>query len=458
MERSEPLAVSLFSNCGAGDVGYRQAGFRFQAMAELDERRLSVALLNHPEAQGVAGDLRETWPLVVRSWREHQGGTAPALLAACPPCQGMSSARGDRGRATDHVAGGRDPRNLLVTVIAEVARQLQPRLVVVENVPAFLTRAVPHPETGAPISAALLLLEQLDEEYECFPMLANLAHWGVPQTRKRSFLTLVRRNETGLSWLRESRRTPYPRPTHAPDYGGAPVTVRAALAELGAPPLDAATAELARDPQDPLHQVPVWQDVRYDMVAAIPGHRGGSAWDNQSCSRCGPILGLDGDDATCPSCHGPLLRPVVRDERGQWRLIRGFRSSSYTRMRSDLPAATVTTASGHVGSDRTVHPWQHRLLSPRECAHLQTLPRDFDWGDSLERWGTTNVRGMIGEAVPPAFTLQHGRALLGVLGPDRLLPHLVADDHRVHRAERNLRAARRAAGRVPAVDGGASAS
>ena len=33
-------AVSLFSNCGAGDVGYRQSGFQFDMMAELDPRRL----------------------------------------------------------------------------------------------------------------------------------------------------------------------------------------------------------------------------------------------------------------------------------------------------------------------------------------------------------------------------------------------------------------------------------
>lgn len=33
---SKLRAVSLFSNCGAGDVGYRDAGFRFDVMAELD--------------------------------------------------------------------------------------------------------------------------------------------------------------------------------------------------------------------------------------------------------------------------------------------------------------------------------------------------------------------------------------------------------------------------------------
>src|SRR6476619_2305180 len=106
-------AVSLFSNCGAGDVGYRQAGFRFDVMAELDPRRLEVCLLNHPGAVGVPGDLRETWPRVIEAYREQAGEVIPALLAACPPCQGMSSARGDRGLENDADAGSRDDRNLL---------------------------------------------------------------------------------------------------------------------------------------------------------------------------------------------------------------------------------------------------------------------------------------------------------------------------------------------------------
>ncbi|KEP72437.1 hypothetical protein HR12_45110, partial [Microbacterium sp. SUBG005] len=62
-------AVSLFSNCGAGDVGYRDSGFEFEVMAELDPRRLSVALKNHPSATGVPGDLRLTWQQVVAEWR-----------------------------------------------------------------------------------------------------------------------------------------------------------------------------------------------------------------------------------------------------------------------------------------------------------------------------------------------------------------------------------------------------
>src|SRR5689334_8071549 len=115
--KTPPLpAVSLFSNCGAGDIGYAKAGFRFDVMAELDKRRLEVCKLSHPSAVGVPGDLRETWPVVVDEYREKNGHAAPALLAACPPCQGMSSTRSHRGKEADPDAGMKDSRNLLVTV------------------------------------------------------------------------------------------------------------------------------------------------------------------------------------------------------------------------------------------------------------------------------------------------------------------------------------------------------
>lgn len=431
-------AVSLFSNCGAGDVGYKQAGFEFRVMAELNPHRIAVALANHPSAVGVPGDLRETWPTVVEKWRASEGARRPDLLAACPPCQGMSSARGGLGSHTDAAAGGRDPRNLLVTVIEDVARQLQPRAIVVENVPAFLTRSVPHPTTGGPISAALLLIEALSDDYEVFSMVADLADWGVPQTRKRSFITLIRKDESGLTG-REGYSA-FPAPTHASDWGGKQVTITESLRELAAPALDASDPQKAADPANPMHFVPVWGDRQYRMVAAIPPNSGKGAWANEQCSSCSAST-RDAEAAVCSDCAAPLLRPVVRDE-DSWRLVRGFRTSSYTRMRADAPASTVTTASGHVGSDKTIHPWENRLLSPYECAHIQTLPSDFKWGDALKRWGHTNVREMIGEAVPPRFTEMHGLAIRALLDSSFDTDLLPKSDPRAVKAEAHLERAR----------------
>jgi DNA (cytosine-5)-methyltransferase 1 len=430
--------VSLFSNCGAGDIGYAKAGFLFEVMAELDPRRLEVALLNHPKAVGVPGDLRDTWRTVVKRYREKAGNVRPALLAACPPCQGMSTARSDRGREEDADAGSRDKRNLLVTVVSRVTKALKPKLVVLENVQAFLTRKIRHPKTCKAISAARLLISELESQYAVFPLAADLCDFGVPQTRKRTFLTFVRRDLPGLKKLMRLSLSPYPVPAHARDYGGKPISLREALESFGLPGLDAGSPETASSSvRGGLHTVPVWEDRRYALVAAIPRHSGKSAWDNRKCESCG-VVEVGPTEAICPHCGSPLLRPVVVNRGGCYRLIKGFHSSSYRRMRSNKPASTVTTASGHIGSDNTIHPFQNRLLSALECARLQTFPKGFKWGDALAKWGHTNVRQMIGEAVPPMFTEQHGRILVALLEGRSKRDMLPGEDIRAKTARQRL--------------------
>jgi DNA (cytosine-5)-methyltransferase 1 len=432
----------LFSNCGAGDLGYAKTGFAFDVMAELDPRRLEVCLLNHPGAVGVAGDLRNTWSAVVKKYRSKVGKTRPVLLAACPPCQGMSSARSNRGIESDPDAGMKDKRNLLVTVIANVAKSLRPRIVVVENVPAFLTRQVRHPETEKPITAARLLVEYLSPDYAVFPLLTDLSHHGVPQTRKRTFLTFIDVRLACVEFLDKRRKSPYPLPTHGPRTQRDPITVRQALERMNLPPLDAATPDSARSRFGRgLHAVPVWPDRRYLMVAAIPPNTGGSAWENDQCPRCGSLT-VSPSAAVCARCAEPLLRPVVKSRNGRFRLITGFRTSTYSRMKSDQPAATITTASGHIGSNHTIHPYENRLFSTYECALLQTLPGRFNWGDALKKWGHTNVREMIGEAVPPLFTAAHGRILRALLDGRFRVRMCGADHNDCGRAAKKLDVAR----------------
>lgn len=418
-------AVSLFSNCGAGDLGYRKAGFRFDVMAELEERRLDVALANHPEATGVPGDLRETWPAVVEAYRKRAGVVRPSLLCACPPCQGMSSARSGKGRHDDAEAGSRDDRNLLVTVIANVARELDPALIVVENVPAFLSRRVLHPQDGWPVSAANLLLAELSDRYEAFPFVCDMAEFGIPQSRKRTFVTLVRKDVAGLAWLRGRKELPVPAITHGPGKK-AFVTLSDALRKMALPSLDASSKDTAKHPSfNGLHSVPVWDPKTYRMVAAIPPGTGRSAWLNFACPSCGAEAAHD-DAVECAVCQELLLRPIVKEKDGTLRLVRGFQSS-YRRMYPDRPAATITTASGHVGSDFTIHPSENRLLSPLECADIQTFPRGFKWLNTLSQHGVSVLREMIGEAVPPAFTYLHGRVLWSVLRREKSVPRASAD-------------------------------
>lgn len=70
-------------------------------------------------------------------------------------------------------------------------------------------------------------------------------------------------------------------------------------------------------------------------------------------------------------------------------------------------------------------------MIPGECGFLQTVPSDLRWGDSMERWGHTKVRQMIGEAVPPRFTKLHGRVLAALAQGRETLSQ---DDMRCQRA------------------------
>ena len=431
-------AVSLFTNCGAGDIGFAMTGFQFEVLAEIDRRRLAVAALNLPGSSAIPGDLRRTWPDVVSAYRDRRDRESPALLAACPPCQGLSTANGNRGQEEDADTGSKDVRNLLVVPIAEVATALAPRVIVVENVRAFLTRKVRHPQTREAVSAAVLLISLLKKEYVAFPLLSDLADYGVPQTRVRSFITFVRRGEACLRLLEECGAAPYPTPTHAPDHGGAPVSLGDALHSFDLPALDAGSVSSACSDRA-LHRVPVWNSDQYSMVAAIPAGSGASAWENDDCPKCGSS-GVPRDLACCPACDTPLLRPhVVVDERA--RLVTGFRRSSYRRLSPDRPAATVTTSSNRIGSDRTIHPFENRVLSPLECQKLQTLPDNFEWGEVLKRRQSGLVREMIGEAVPPRFTEAHGRVLADLLNDTRPQGLLLGADRRVSNAAQRLEAA-----------------
>ena len=427
-------SVSLFSNCGAGDYGYCKAGFNFVVLAELLQKRLRVAQLNHPGSEGVVGDLRETWPVVVEKYRVRCGNQPPDLLSACPPCQGLSTANNRRGKENDVVAGGRDTRNLLVLPIIEVTNALSPKVVVVENVTAFLTRKIPNPYSGGPTTAAQLLVEGLKDRYVMYPFLCNLADYGVPQRRRRTFLTFVRRELEGLTAFVEQRRAPYPRPTHCPREGGEqPITVGSCLNSLNLPTLDARYAETSRG-EHPLHVVPTWNPHHYAMVDAIPRGSGLSAWDNSVCGVCGPVE-TDSSAASCPNCGDRLLRPVIEEEDGTLRLVRGFRASSYRRMDPTSPAPAVTTANGTIGSSSTIHPTENRVLSSLECCHLQTIPADFKWWEHEdEHLEQHSIRRMIGEAVPPKFTELHGRALTGLLEDNWNLAPISVFDTRCVRA------------------------
>lgn len=76
-------------------------------------------------------------------------------------------------------------------------------------------------------------------------------------------------------------------------------------------------------------------------------------------------------------------------------------ASVYGRMSSDRPSPTITTQACSFGTGRFGHPSQHRALSLREMALLQTFPADYEFLDfEKSECSFKRVGKLIGNAVP----------------------------------------------------------
>ena len=422
-DRNKRTAVSIFSGAGVADFGYARSGFEVLAQVEIDPDRAAAGQVNFPDSAWFVADVRDCLREVAAI--RHPVGNWPDLLIATPPCQGMSSSNPSRGKRATPKADALDEKNGLILEVVPYAKALSPRMIVCENVRQILTLTVRR--DGRRRMVMDLLRDGLPD-YHWFKGVVNVADYGVPQIRRRGLMVAVRRDEPSLRVLLEQGLLPWPRPTHAEAPTGdlQPwVSIEEYLRALGHQPLDSRNKHVATGDHQ-LHYVPVYKEARYTQIREIPPHSGRSAYENDRCPNCG-VTGVEVGTIECPDCGGVMRnRPfVLRD--GLPSLVKGFKSS-YRRMKSDRPAYTITTNTSHVGSDFKIHPWEHRVLSPLECADLQTIPRTFDWSHAIESGRKYLVRKLAGEAFPPYFTYQHGLVLKSLLDSefaglaDRLMP------------------------------------
>ena len=100
------------------------------------------------------------------------GGT-PELVAGCPPCQGFSSIRTRNGRICT-----RDADNDLVFEFLRLVTEIQPPLVMMENVPGLATDGRLH--------QMITRLTKLG--YRARVAVLDAQHFGLPQRRRRMIL------------------------------------------------------------------------------------------------------------------------------------------------------------------------------------------------------------------------------------------------------------------------------
>jgi DNA (cytosine-5)-methyltransferase 1 len=365
--------------CGSGGFSYgaeMTGGFAVTAGVDLLLDRAATFTRNHPTADGLAGDIRKI-PI------PQLGDAAmnPDLVIGGPPCQGFSSIRPFRTYTDD------DPRNNLFEHFALIVAQLRPKWFVLENVVGLLTHG------GGKVLPQLLAAFRA-AGYRTEHAVLNAAHYGLPQNRER--LVVV--------GCREGRRFEFPRPTHASEHRS--MAGRRARHSAELLPLFAAGAELApavtvMDAISDLPPVAAGESARVYRSDVTPNAYQRRMRDGSP--------GLTMHEATA---HSEKMIEIIRHAgTNRWALPEGMTtsgfSSCYSRLEPDLPSVTITVNFVHPSSNKCIHPYQHRALTPREGARLQGFPDRFVFSGSR-----TQVVKQIGNAVPPLFGQVIAQALL----------------------------------------------
>ena len=423
-----PTAISLFTGAGIGDLGWRNAGFDFLLMNEVDEPRALLAARNFPETTVNVGDIWEEKGEIIKRTRTLLAGRQLDLLTCTAPCQGMS--KNGQGTLLRNVRRGLrprlDPRNRLILPGLSIVKALKPRWVVFENVSEMASTLIEDSQ-----GELRPILEVIESElgplgYRGKAYDLEFADFGVPQRRRR-LITIYTTVPEALEILDQGGSLAPPA-SHSKDVdAGLLPWVSVADALAGFPRLDASTSALAIDSTDPFHRVPLLDERKYQWVTNTPP--GSSAFDNQ-CLDCGfddnPRHGSrKGEDGVnransdtpinCLRCRAVLPRPHVIED-GAPRIMRGY-TSAYKRMAADLPAPTLTRNLSYACSDQKLHFSEHRVLSLAEAFTVHTLAEyDYSWiPKGSERAAKDSlIRLVLGESVPPRGLFTIGKHLLAI--------------------------------------------
>lgn len=225
----------------------------------------------------------------------------------------------------------------LVSAFGRLAKKVKPDLVTMENVPQLAD----HPVFDQ-------LLDSL-VGYKKWWAIVDCASIGVPQTRKRLVLLASRLGDAALVLTTDGARR---------------ATVRQAIGAL--PPIQAGECH----PDDELHIASSLSALNLSRIkASLPGGtwRDWPAKLQATCHR--KVTG-----ATYPSVYG--------------------------RMEWDQPAPTITTQCFGYGNGRFGHPEQHRAISLREAAVLQTFPPTYKFAPAGTAIRFNKMGRLIGNAVP----------------------------------------------------------
>ena len=390
-----PTAVDLFCGAGGASFGLVQASWDLRLAADVDLACSSTHRANLP-GDFLAADLLTVDTDKVLAAADVSPGQLD-LLFASPPCQGFS------------IIGSRvvwDRRNNLFMEVLRLASELQPRCVVIENVPGLVTLA-----RGAYLRAILEGLSAAGYEAACAELLA--AQYGAPQMRWRLIIIGWRKDleiPAGYGFPRPTVGTAeigdlLPNCTIPPGQLEGFVTTAGAIRDL--PPV-AAGDEATRYVGPPVG--PYQETMRAGLNGELSNHYA-ARLSPANLTRLAHIKpGQDWRD---------LPRELLPS--GMQRALRKDHTRRYRRMTWDgVPRAVITRFRDPKSGEYT-HPEQDRTITIREAARLQGFPDSFVFHGSR-----TSQYDQVGNAVPTQLAEAIGseirRCLDGQLGERLRVP------------------------------------
>jgi DNA (cytosine-5)-methyltransferase 1 len=356
--------IDLFSGCGGSALGFKQAGFEIKAAVDINEAASKTFKKNFPETNVITADVTTISGNDLLKAAGVLDGNDLVLLG-CPPCQGFSTARRNSQRLSE-------PRNNLIKDFVRLVKEIKPTYFVMENVPGLAKRIGSSLFTEA-------VRDLSTAGYEVIFDIFDTADFGVPQRRKRLVMMGTRDKNIRLTFPKKTNEDPLKGSGALPNW----ITVRSVIENL--PKISAGE----KDKRDGMHVSANLSETNFNRMKSTPANGGGrDSWKDE--------LILD--------CH--------RDKKG-------FKDV-YGRMRWDYPSPTITGGCAMISKGRFGHPEQHRAISLREAARLQTFPDNFVFEGNFGQ-----IADQIGNAVPVLLTKRIGDALMETIKESEKLDEIL---------------------------------
>lgn len=356
----EITAISFFSGALGLDIGLEEAGVPILLHAENDTKCRMTIDTNSPEA-ALLGDVNSLGVEQVRTYARIPSGREVDVMVGGPPCQSFSTA-GAR-RAFD------DARGNVFLRFLELAEEIQPRYLVIENVRGLLSTAYPLKPGGNPVhgGALRLILNRLKSMgYGVSFNLYNSANFGSPQMRER-IIVVGKRDGTIAPWLT---------PTNS---------------------------------SDPIWSLPQWRTFR-EAASSIDGEQHFTQFPDKRL-RYFKMLS-----------EGQYWKDLPKNAQalamGKAYRLSGGKTGFYRRIWWDKPCPTLVTSPTMPATD-LCHPTENRPLSIEEYRAVQEFPKNW-----IVRGGLTDMYRQLGNAVPIALGKAVGQTILNdMIGVDTSIPY-----------------------------------